>query len=212
MFSLFTIFILIFSYGPFQVFIFHGFIFIFLFFMCHVPRYNFSCFHVWTFHVFIFHFHLSCLQFSCWPPSCARRVCRPRSRLGFHVFNCHLSCLQLSWFSFHFYLSCFYFHVFNFLKIASRVTKWPPGAPKSPQHDLPELQNGPKLSPEAPGWNCTPVRISLPGASRRQKLILTTLCSVLNDPRELFGAHSPRPPAPVLLLYSSIFTTILYYQ
>ena len=144
MFSLFTIFILIFSYGPFQVFIFHGFIFIFLFFMCHVPRYNFSCFHVWTFHVFIFHFHLSCLQFSCWPPSCARRVCRPRSRLGFHVFNWHLSCFQLSWFSFHFLFIVFLFSCFQFLENrisgnkmtsgSSKITPtWPPGAPKWPE-------------------------------------------------------------------------------
>ena len=138
--------------------------------MLHAFIFRVSCFLVsffmlsfYMFHVpcHISYFHFSCFHFSVFV---------------LHVFSCHDSV-------FIFYLSCFYFHVFNFLKIASRVTKWPPGAPKSPQHDLPELQNGPKLSPEAPGWNCTPVRISLPGASRRQKLIF-------NDPTQRFDRPS----------------------
>ena len=149
--------------------------------MLHAFIFRVSCFLVsffmlsfYMFHVpcHISYFHFSCFHFSVFV---------------LHVFSCHDSV-------FIFYLSCFYFHVFNFLEIASRVTKWPPGAPKSPQHDLPELQNGPKLSPEAPGWNCTPVRISLPGASRRQKLIF-------NDPMQRFERPwwppSPsQPPAP----------------
>ena len=151
----------------------------FSFLICHVPCFYFFMFPCFNFPCLMFHvpchisyFHFSCFHFSVFV---------------LHVFSCHDSV-------FIFYLSCFYFHVFNFLKIASRVTKWPPGAPKSPQHDLPELQNGPKLSPEAPGWNCTPVRISLPGASRRQKLIF-------NDPMQRFERPSctvfpSQPPAP----------------
>ena len=156
-----------------------------MFSWCHAP-----CFHFPRVVFSGFVFHALILYVSC---SVSHFIF---SLLMFSFFSVRVACFQLSWFSFHFLFIVFYFHVFNFLKIASRVTKWPPGAPKSPQHDLPELQNGPKLSPEAPGWNCTPVRISLPGASRRQKLIFNDTMQRFERPWAPVGTLQPPAPGP----------------
>ena len=193
-----------FHYSRFSFWFFHMDLFKFSFFMVSFSYSYFSCvtFRVIIFHVFmfersmflffifishVFSFHVGR------PPARVESAVRAAGSASmflidtYHVFSCHDSV-------FIFYLSCFYFHVFNFLKIASRVTKWPPGAPKSPQHDLPELQNGPKLSPPDYGIQEISSGGDPGGASRRQMLIF-------NDPMQRFErpwctVSSTQPPAP----------------
>ena len=208
-----------FHYSRFSFWFFHMELFQFSFFMVSFSYSYFSCvtFRVIIFHVFmfersmflffifiyhVFNFHVGR------PPARVKSALRAAGSASmflidtYHVFSCHDSVSI-------FYLSCFYFHVFNFLKITYRVTKWPPGAPKSPQHDLPELQNGPKLSPEAPGWNCTPLRISLPGASRRQKLISNDTMQRFERPWLTPWTLQPPAPGPGETILN---TTFNYYS
>ena len=146
----------------------HAFIFRVSCFLVSFFMLSFDMFHV---PCHISYFHFSCFHFSVFV---------------LHVFSCHASV-------FIFYLSCFYFHVFNFLKIASRVTKWPPGAPKSPQHDLPELQNGPKLSPPDYGIQEISSGGGPGGASRRQKLIFNDTMQRIAPPPRAPGERYHQP-------------------
>ena len=157
----------------------------------------------------VFWFRFSCSHFICF-----------MFRVTFHIFTSHVFIFQCSCCMFSVVMIQFSFFIYRvFIFMFSISWKSHLGQ----QNDLRELQNHPNMTSRSSKMarNWAPKRRggiahlwesrfqALPGA---RSLFLTTLCSVLNDPRVLFSPHSPRPPAPVLLLYSSIFTTILYYQ
>ena len=105
--------------------------------ICHVPTFHLCIFQLSCLQLSWFSFHSSCLMFlfpfnvSCF--HCSRFSF---SFWFFHIFvfkcTCFMvSCLNVPWFF------CIY-HVFSFH--GSELVQ-SPGTPKSPQHDLPEVQN-----------------------------------------------------------------------